>query len=220
MNTEKFFDELTHRVAHLGLKTDKLFDEYLHVLLDGNELCRISNEGTILFHGKEINTLEKDELLNEVTAISLTTKEYMLIMDDAPPLKAQGLKDGYKKLAEYNGVVLAGIKMPGRECQFVTWRYTYDKKGVTLGHYYPGKYTEAKEDFAVRSGLLSENKHFNKEKLKTIHKAVDFCINENYNHFYKQKNEMKAIKNQIEYALPDVCAETEIEQSSEQQMNM
>ena len=87
-------------------------------------------------------------------------------------------------------------------------------------HYYTGKYTEAKEDFAVHSGLLAENKHFNKDKLKTIYKAMDFCINENDNLSYNQKKEMKTIKNQIEYALPSVRAETEIEQSKEQQMNM
>lgn len=219
MNVEKFFDELTHRLTSQGLTTGTLSDEHLPVLVDDVELFRINGEGTILYRSEDINTPEKDALLDRATSLSLNIKEYVSAMEDALPLKAQDLKEGYKKLAEYNDVVLAGIEMP-QQYQFVCWRYTYDRKGVTLGHYYPGKYTEAKEDFAIRSGLVKEKKYFNDEKLKAIYKALDFCIHENPELSGKQEDEMKELKKQIEYVLPDISAELEAEQSAGQQMNM
>lgn len=219
MNTEKFFNEVTYRLLSQGLTTGTVSDHHLPVLLDGTELCLFNNEGSILYRSEEIDTPEKRSLLESVTALSINIREYISAMEDALPLKAQGLKEGYKKLAEYNGIVLAGVEMQ-QGYQFVSWRYTYDKEGVTLGHYFSGKYTEAKEDFAVRSGLMAENKYFNKDKLKAIYKALDFCIHENPDLSGKQEYEMKELKKQIEYALPDVCSELEAEQSAGQQMNM
>ena len=39
-----------------------------------------------------------------------TTAEYMRQMEMAPFLKADGLEDGYKVLADFNGTVLAGVR--------------------------------------------------------------------------------------------------------------
>ena len=49
---------------------------------------------------------------------------------------------------------------------------------------------------------------------------MDFYIHENPDLSGKQEDKMKDLKKQIEYALPDIYSEHEIEQSAGQQMNM
>ena len=59
-------------------------------------------------------------------------KEYMRIFERAPALKAVGLDDTYKVLADFGDAVLAG-----RSCKtgakFVTWEWDFDRQGVHAG---------------------------------------------------------------------------------------
>ena len=54
--------------------------------------------------------------------------EHMTLLENAPPLKADGLADGYRVLAEFNGTVLAGTEML-LGAQFVTWARTMTERG-------------------------------------------------------------------------------------------
>jgi hypothetical protein len=127
-------------------------------------------------------------------------------MENAPPLKAIDLNDKYKLLAEYNGVVLAGTDMgPQNGYQFVTWLYSYEHKGVVLGHYYPNKYAEAKEDFAIRSELIPEHRLFDKKQMMDIYRAVKYSLEERTDLTFMQEDNLKDIKKQIERTLPDAA---------------
>ena len=83
----------------------------------------------------------------------------------------------YKKLAEFNGVVLGGIEHEnGMGYEFTTWEYSYDGEHLYQGHYHTD-YAEAKEDFVVRSGLLPESKLFSEQELREI----SVCVSERLN---------------------------------------
>ena len=58
----------------------------------------INSEGSILYRSEDVNNAEKDRLLDRVTALSLNIRVYVSAMEDAEPLKAQVLKEGYKYL--------------------------------------------------------------------------------------------------------------------------
>ena len=62
-------------------------------------------------------------------------------------------------LSEYNGVVFAARDDTerGYGFEYATWKYNYHRTGVELG-YYTGNYCEAKENFAIRSGLVEKSK--------------------------------------------------------------
>ena len=51
-------------------------------------------------------------------------------METAPFLKADGLEDGYKVLADFNGTVLAGVQSK-HGVHFVTWDWVYGHTGVS-----------------------------------------------------------------------------------------
>ena len=77
----------------------------------------------------------------------------MRIFECAPALKANGLEDTFKVLADFGDAVLAG-----RSCEtgakFVTWEWDFDRQGVHAGHYFMENYEAAKKDFSVRAGLV------------------------------------------------------------------
>ena len=96
-----------------------------------------------------------------------------------PLLRASDLKEEFRLLADFGCAVLAG-----RECendrgyQFVTWVWDFDRRGVSHGHYFEGNYHAAKEDFAVRSGLISRAQIFSADQLAELYRATDFFLEE------------------------------------------
>lgn len=65
--------------------------------------------GGITYRSDNIPTSERVAAKDKAYRIVCTTAEYMRQMEQAPPLKACGLADGYKLLADFNGTVLAGV---------------------------------------------------------------------------------------------------------------
>lgn len=83
-------------------------------------------------------------------------------MDSSTELKARDFRMSYRKLAEYNDVVLAGTKHSDGSFEFATWDY----KNNSLYHgHYTTDYKGAKKDFATRSGLVNKQLQFNKNEL-------------------------------------------------------
>ena len=108
-------------------------------------------------------------LHDEIDEAVQTVKEYLNLMEESPPLKARDFNMDYKKLAEYNGVVLGGTEHSDGSFEFTTWSYA--DKSLYHGHYYED-YNKAKEDFAVRSGLVPKQLVFNTEELIEIYRST------------------------------------------------
>ncbi len=129
----------------------------------------VTENGGITYRNEDIDEPERIDAKDKVYEIVRTTAEYMRQMETAPFLKADGLEDGYKVLADFNGIVLAGIQSK-YGAQFVTWDWSFDRKGVCHGHYYTGLYSSGnydavKRDFAVRSGLIPKQQLFRRSSL-------------------------------------------------------
>ena len=81
-------------------------------------------------------------------------KEYMRIFERAPALKAVGLEDTYKVLADFGDAVLAG-QLGKKGARFVTWEWDFDRQGVHAGHYFMENYEAAKQDVYKRQAIKS-----------------------------------------------------------------
>ena len=213
----RFINEMTRVIKQEGVTvTPDAENNTTDVTFNNSPFCVIHPNG-IRFHRDHIDTDEKKSLLSRIQDHYLNVAEYISAYENAPPLKAQGLEDGYNLLAEYNRVVLA-VKDQGQHGYiFATWDRTYNDTGVTLGHY-SYDYESAKEDFAVRAGLVSKHKIFDNDQMKDIYRALHYYRNENEDITIKQDDELKEIMEKIKYALPD--AESALEQSSGMDMNM
>ena len=136
----RYLREVAIVLAREGFHTDRTQTGGLRVLLDGAPLCEVTETGGITYRNEDIDEPERIAAKDKVYEIVRTTAEYMRQMETAPFLKAEGLEDGYKVLADFNDIVLAGIQSK-YGVQFVTWDWSFDRKGVCHGHYYTGLYS-------------------------------------------------------------------------------
>lgn len=139
---------------------------------------------------------------HDVQRIADVVREYVGGIDTAQPIKAEGLNDLYKILCKMNGTILAGMETQRHGYIFTTWNCSEDVTSLYNGHYHMENYTAAKEDFAVRSGLIAENHLFTNEQLKKIQDSVKYCMNENGCLTDRQYDDLGAIVEQIEQILP------------------
>ena len=205
-NLEKsagFLSEIGIVLRRDGYDTSVPDNGLLPILADGLPLCRISETGSVRYRDADIGSLEREDALHEVTQTAETVSEYMKLMDAAPLLKAQGLDETYRLLADFNGVVLAGHSSR-LGVQFVTWDWDYDRTGVSQGHYMSNHYEAAKKDFAVRSGLVWKQQLFSPEHLTEIYRCVQDTLVHLYNLTYDREKCLGKIQEQITNLVPDL----------------
>ena len=123
-------------LAREGFRTDRTDTGKLRVLLDGTPLCEVTENGGITYRNEDINELERVAAKDKVYEIVRTTAEYMRQMETAPFLKADGLEDGYRVLADFNDIVLAGIQSK-YGVQFVSTARAYVMGITTLDYIRP-----------------------------------------------------------------------------------
>ena len=120
----RYLREAAIVLAEEGFQLDEVHTDRLCILLDGAPLCEVTESGGIAYRNKDIDEPERIAAKDKVYEIVKTTAEYMRQMETAPSLKADGLEDGYKVLADFNGTVLAGVQSK-HGVHFVTWDWAY-----------------------------------------------------------------------------------------------
>jgi hypothetical protein len=205
---DKYFNEITRRIASEALKTEET-NGLLAVTLNGRRLCRISSAGTLYYPSDYKETPEARDSYKLVSDVAYSAHEYVSAMEKAPLLKAADLSDGYRLLCDFNGYVLAGTELSkNMGYQFVTWQYSYDRKGVGLGHYFMNDFEGAKEDFVQRAELMPKEKLFSDEQYHALYATLFFCRNNDPNLTFEQDKMLEEIQRQIEKAAPDAAALT------------
>ena len=169
---------------------------YISVFSDGKEMAKIFDNGMISAPDGTTG-----DAYFEIKKIAGTVSEYCSAYEKAAPLKAEGLSGNYRCLSEFNGTVLAA-KHTEYGFEFVTWDGTYDGKAVCQGNYH-NNYMAAKEDFAVRSGLVDKDKLFSTEELEQIGKCVDFTMRHNGDLNFDDCEYLKKLNEKISESLPE-----------------
>ena len=192
-------------LAKEGFQLDEVHTDRLCIQLDGTPLCEVTKSGGVAYRNEDIDEPERIAAKDKVYEIVRTTAEYMRQMEMAPFLKADGLEDGYRVLADFNDIVLAGIQSK-YGVQFVTWDWS---KGVCHGHYYTGLYSSgnydaAKRDFATRSGLIPEQQVFREEQLIEIYRCCTDTLQGGFELSYDQEKTIQEVRKQIGECLPDI----------------
>ena len=199
--TNAFFTELARCLRKQGIDSAIQKDSRLEVFLHGQPALFVSPKNEVF-------------LLPEMSGTDVEA------VQSAAHLKANGLSEDFRLLADFGGAVLAGRERePGWGYQFVTWIWDYGRTGVINGHYYEGDYNAAKQDFAVRSGLISNARLFSDEELSELYRATDYLLE---NGPELQQEHLKAIqtaRTKIEYIVPNLQERLEPEQNQGQLMN-
>ena len=203
---ERFLQEVEQTLLRRDLDAKLLEDGLIRVKWNGQPLCSVDRDGIVRFRPADITGPEVDRKLRTVTQVAAQVKEYMQIFDRAPALKAVGLDDTYKVLADFGDAVLAG-----RSCKtgakFVTWEWDFDRQGVHAGHYFMENYEAAKLDFAARAGLINEQRLFSDEQLAVIRNACAFALEDDATLSYAEEKQLQSVQEQIELLLPQQTQE-------------
>ena len=163
----------------------RLSEEEYNFSFENGEFAVTLNDGDVI-------KIRKDDVLYSDGDFSETGREafyalyhlnrsvldYCSTYEKATLLVADGLSENYRCLAEFGDAVLAAKYNDEFGFEFVTWDRTYDGKAVCQGKYFED-YVSAKEDFAIRSGLVDKDKLFTTEELEQIRKCVDFTARHN-----------------------------------------
>ena len=198
---ERFLQEVEQKLLRKELDTRLLEDGLIRVKWNGQPLCSVDRDGIVRFRPADITGSEIDRKLRTVTQVAAQVKEHMQIFDRAPALKAVGLDDTYKVLADFGDAVLAG-QLGKKGAKFVSWEWDFDRQGVHSGHYFMENYEAAKQDFAVRAGLVESQRLFSDEQLAVIRNACEFALEADATLSYTEEKQLQSVQEQIELLLP------------------
>lgn len=200
----RYLEEVRIPLHRAGFGILPLEGAQLPVLWNGAPLCRITGKGSVFYRREDADTPQAEDALYCVEDIAAKTLEYMTTMETAPRLKANGLDGDYRVLADFGGTVLAGTPSK-RGVQFVTWDWDHDRTGVVHGHYFMENYDEAKQDFAIRSGLIHKEHFFSTEQLTEIFRCCADSVDEDFFELTDTQEEMiRGIQQQIRVCVPDL----------------
>ena len=172
---ERILREVEQQLLRKELDAKLLEDGLIHIRWKEKPLCSVDRDGIVRFRPVDITGPEVDRQLRTVIQAAGQVKEYMRIFERAPALKAVGLEDTYKVLADFGDAVLAG-QLGKKGAEFVTWEWDFDRRGVHTGHYFMEDYTAAKWDFAARAGLVDNQRLFSDEQLEAINQACEYML--------------------------------------------
>ena len=203
---EQFLQEVERKLLRRELDAKLLEDGMIHIKWNEKPLCSVDRDGIVRFRPADITGPEVDRQLRTVIQAAGQVKEYIRIFERAPALKAVGLQDTFKVLADFGDAVLAG-----RSCKtgakFVTWEWDFDRQGVHAGHYFMENYEAAKLDFAARAGLINEQRLFSDEQLAVIRNACAFALEDDATLSYAEEKQLHSVQEQIELLLPQQTQE-------------
>lgn len=215
-----YFSELSRRLREKGIETSLADAQKLDILLRGRPVLFVSS-GSDIFLLPAGSQNEASDLYHQVAVVADEVYEYVEAMQGTPILHASGLNEEFHLLADFGGAVLAGREREnGQGYQFVTWTWDYGRRGVSHGHYYEGDFRSAKQDFAVRSGLISTAQLFSPEQLTELYRATDFLLEEGPAPEEKHLRAIQEARTKIEYVVPDLQDRLEQGQEQEPQMNL
>ena len=198
---ERFLQEVEQKLLRKELDAKLLDDGLIHIRWNEKPLCSVDGDGIVRFRPADITGSEVDRKLRTVTQVAAQVKEYMQIFDRAPALKAVGLDDTHKVLADFGNAVLAG-QLGKKGAKFVTWEWDFDRRSVHAGHYFMENYEAAKKDFAVRAGLVESQRLFSDDQLAVIRTACEFALENDATLSYAEEKQLQSVQEQTELLLP------------------
>lgn len=217
----KYFAELARRLRAAGITTGHPEKNRLTVLLNDQPVLSVSAGSDVFLLPAGSNQPEASELYHKVAQTADEVYAYVDAVQTAPLLHASGLSEKFHLLADFGGAVLAGRELEnGWGYQFVTWIWDHNRTGVSHGHYYEEDFQGAKQDFAVRSGLISKAQLFSPEELTQLYRATDYLLDEGPEPEDGQLKALQTSRTKIEYTVPDLAERLEQSQGQEPQMNL
>ena len=215
----KYLSEVGRRLRREGFTVQPEYAGLLPIEKDAHQICNVNVHGNVSYDPDQVRRNGLEDALDQVRCIADETLTYTKQMAIAPPLAANGLSGDYRLLAEFDNIVLAGHEREGGYgVEFVTWERVQDGTSLWDGHYYDNDYAAAKQDFAVRSGLIPSGLLFTQDQLAVIFDAAQHMTALGLVSNPEQEKLLEQIMEQVEEVVPQVIdLANELTQSPKQQ---
>ena len=200
MNEKKFLQQVYTKLENQLEQEVKLADGSIEISEGDKVIFRVDSKGGMFCSDdKQFSDIVK-KLRCKIEDDVRNTIEFLEVMDNSPELTAVDFNAPYKKLLEYNDVVLAGTEHSNGSFEFVTW----DCKNNSLdhGHYYED-YERAKEDFVKRSELLPENQIFSADERFELYRCVEDTLYAGFELSSDVENILADVKEKLKDSIPD-----------------
>lgn len=200
MNEKRFLSQVYNRLNASVEQSVKITDNSIEISEGDKVIFRVDSKGDMLYSADKQFSNIVNKLHGKIENDVRNTKEFFKVMDNSPELTAVDLNAPYKKLLEYNDVVLAGTEHSDGSFEFVTW----DCKNNSLdhGHYYED-YERAKEDFVKRSELLPESQIFSADERFELYRCVEDTLSAGFELSSEVENILADVKEKLKESIPD-----------------
>ena len=200
MNEKKFLQQVYGKLKNQFEQEVKFAVDSIEISEGDKVIFRVDSKGDMLYSADKQFSNIVNNIHGKIENVVFNTKEYLKVMDNSPELTAVDLNAPYKKLLEYNDVVLAGTEHSNGSFEFVTW----DCKNNSLdhGHYYED-YERAKEDFVKRAGLLPENQIYSVEERCELYRCVEDTLSAGFELISDVENILADVKEKLKESVPD-----------------
>ncbi|OME10703.1 hypothetical protein [Paenibacillus odorifer] len=212
---DRLLDVLRYELEKVGLQTTPpVLDEVLLVVKGATPVAYVQEDGFIIY-----STLCDKEDSQPVSTIVNQVWEMERAYQEAPIMNINSVSN-YRKLIEYNSIVLTARYDGDGQFTFASWQYMYDNNAVSFGHYFhENHYSAAKADFLYRSGLADRSILFQLDELEVIRDTLLFRGMQDSALQLKEQESLDNLLHRVDSMLtpsnePLLIAENEMEQES------
>lgn len=218
MNTKLLFNQIKIQLPRVpGVRTE-IEEDKMNFIINGRLEFSVRETGGVSFEPNCSYTPATKQLSDKVIETSKFVREYLTTIDEAPEFKVEGVGNQFKLIAQFNDTVLAARAMQDENVEFVTWER--DSVGVSAGHYFGNNFVGAKEDFAIRSGIINRDKIFSTNELVEIYRCVEDTLAGEYELTNDQYETLWRIQSKINDSVPNLSdLIIEAEERVEQEQN-
>lgn len=218
--TNAFFVELARCLRKQEIDSKIQQDRRLEVFLHGQPVLSVSPKNEVFLLPEMSGNDEAGDLYHEVAQTANEVWDYVEAVQTSNLLSVSGLSEEFHLLADFGGALLAGREREqGCGYQFVTWIWDYHRTGVCYGHYYDNDFTAAKQDFAVRSGLISKAQLFSPEELTELYRGIEYLLENGPEPQEEQLKAARTAREKIEYTVPNLQEKLDHELDQGQQLS-
>lgn len=200
MNEKRFLGQVYNRLNASVEQSVKITDNSIEISDCDKAIFKIDSRGAMFYSADKKFSNIVDKLRDKIEPIIHITKEYLKAMENSPELTAEYLHIPYKKLLEYNNVVLAGTEHSNGSFEFVTWEYK--NNSLSHGHYY-ADYERAKADFVKRAELLPENQIYSADERFELYRCVEDTLSAEFELSSDVENILADVKEKLKESIPD-----------------
>ncbi len=194
----KFLDEMLRTLKTNGIRSQAIGADTISLIHEGQETARIIANGGFITMPYAENNPAATQQIREMKPLLQRVKEYTKLMEVAPHVQSNSGNHEYRALSEFNGVLFAGIDLGKSGYQFATWERDGDGRGYTYGHYFGDNYGAAKEDFALRAGLVDQRLHFSQKQIAEMYLCMQEALSGDH-----------ALTEELERSIEEICMNIE-----------